>query len=93
MNTKPWHLYIVRCASGALYTGITLDIADRVAKHNAGTGAKSVIALGLPVELVYSKEVGTYSEALREERRIKSLTKEQKESLVMLKEDRHPVHG
>lgn len=42
-----WHLYIVRCASGALYTGITINVKDRIAKHNVGKGAKSVVALGL----------------------------------------------
>ena len=36
-----WYLYMVRCTSGALYTGITTDIPDRVAKHNAGKGAKA----------------------------------------------------
>lgn len=79
---KPWHLYMVRCSSGALYTGITTDIADRVAKHNAGVGAKSVIALGLPVRLVYHKKVGSYSDALKEERRVKALPKEDKEKMV-----------
>lgn len=79
---KTWYLYIIRCASGALYTGITIDVEGRIAKHNAGVGAKSVFALGLPVELVYQKEIGSYSEALKEENRIKNLSKEEKEKLI-----------
>jgi len=77
-----WHLYMVRCTSGALYTGITTNIKDRIAKHNARVGSRAVIALGLPVRLVYHKKVGTYSEALREEQRIKALSKEDKEKLI-----------
>jgi putative endonuclease len=80
---RKWFLYIVRCTSGALYTGITIDVKNRVAKHNAGDGARCVKALGLPVDLVYSKEMGSYSAALKEERRVKALSKEEKERLVL----------
>lgn len=78
-----WSLYIVRCGSGALYTGITTNVEDRVTKHNSGIGAKSVIALGLPVRLVFSKKMGSYSEALKEEKRIKRLSKKEKEKLIL----------
>ena len=37
---SPWLVYIVRCNDGSLYTGITNDLAARLKKHNAGTGAK-----------------------------------------------------
>lgn len=77
-----WYVYMVRCRSGALYTGITTDVEDRIKTHNAGKGAKAVLALGIPVELAYHKKVGTYGEALREEARIKKLTKRQKEAMV-----------
>ncbi len=33
-------MYVVRCANGALYTGITTDVARRVRQHNAGRGAR-----------------------------------------------------
>lgn len=77
-----WYLYMVRCTSGALYTGISVNVEDRVAQHNAGTGAKSVKALGLPVKLVYQKKIGSYSDALKEEHRIKKLSKKEKEIIV-----------
>jgi predicted GIY-YIG superfamily endonuclease len=28
-----WHLYLVECADGSLYTGITTDVARRYAAH------------------------------------------------------------
>jgi len=34
-----WYVYIVRCADGSLYTGITKDVEARVSLHNAGRGA------------------------------------------------------
>ena len=77
-----WHLYMVRCKNNALYTGITVDIEKRVSKHNEGKGAKSVIMLGLPVTLVYSEEIGSYSDALKREKAVKKLKKSKKEALV-----------
>ncbi len=35
-----WHLYILECRDGSLYTGITVDVARRFAQHAAGTGAR-----------------------------------------------------
>lgn len=82
---KTWHLYMVRCQNNALYTGISVDVDARVKKHNDGKGAKAVKMLGLPVELVYTEEVGTYSDALKREIAIKKLKKKDKEELVELR--------
>ena len=35
-----WFVYVVRCADGSLYTGISTDVPARVAAHNAGRGAR-----------------------------------------------------
>ena len=34
-----WFLYILRCADGSLYTGITNDLDRRLEQHNAGTAS------------------------------------------------------
>jgi putative endonuclease len=73
---------MVRCAKGALYTGIALDVLKRVAQHNAGTGAKAIHALGRPVKLVYSEIVGDKRLALKREYMIKHMTRVQKEKLI-----------
>jgi putative endonuclease len=80
---KRWYVYMVRCARGALYTGMSDDVTRRVATHNAGKGAKSVKALGLPVTLAYSEECVSRSAALKREHAIKKLPKESKEKMVM----------
>ncbi|MEA1904452.1 MAG: GIY-YIG nuclease family protein [Candidatus Hadarchaeota archaeon] len=77
-----WHVYVVRCAHGALYTGIAIDVEARIKLHNSGKGAKAVRALGLPVKLVYQEEIGSYSEALKREAQVKRLSKAKKESLI-----------
>jgi putative endonuclease len=37
---KPWFLYLVECRDGAIYTGITVDVAARYAAHASGKGAR-----------------------------------------------------
>ena len=79
---KAWYLYMDRCPSGALYTGITTDVEKRIAAHNSGNGAKAIKALGRPVKLVYTKKAGSKSEALKMEARIKKFSKREKEALI-----------
>jgi putative endonuclease len=74
-------VYIVRCANGTLYTGYAVDVAARVAKHNAGKGAKYTRMNG-PVVLAASWQAAGRIEALKLERRIKSLPRARKLALV-----------
>jgi putative endonuclease len=37
---RRWYVYLILCRSGAIYTGIALDVAARYAQHAAGTGAR-----------------------------------------------------
>nr|MBA3502102.1 GIY-YIG nuclease family protein [Deltaproteobacteria bacterium] len=41
-----WWVYVARCADDTLYCGIALDIEERIAAHNAGTGAKYTAGRG-----------------------------------------------
>jgi putative endonuclease len=64
---------------------MTCDVPRRVATHNAGKGARSVKALGLPVRLVHVEECSSRSAALKRECVIKKFSKNEKENLVMHK--------
>lgn len=77
---KIWKLYILRCGDGTLYTGITTDVESRLNAHRSGKGAKYTRGR-LPLELVYSEECGTHSDALKRELAIKALPREEKERL------------
>lgn len=81
MSTKPWYVYILQCADGTLYTGITTDVNRRLNEHNSGKGAKYT-RTRLPVMIVAVSEAGSRSEASKEEYRIKQLTREQKLKLI-----------
>jgi putative endonuclease len=76
-----WFVYLIRAAGGVLYAGITTDVARRLEEHGAGRGAKYLRGRG-PLTVVYRRKVGDRSLALRIERRLKGLTKAEKESLV-----------
>jgi hypothetical protein len=42
-STGTWFVYILRCADGTLYTGITADLARRTEQHNAGTDSTGAL--------------------------------------------------
>lgn len=79
-----WSVYMIRCADQSLYTGVSTDVARRFQEHSSGSpkSAKYLRGRG-PLKLVYHCEVGTRSEALSEERRLKGLSKAQKELLIV----------
>ena len=74
-----WKLYILCCADGSLYTGITTDLEKRIHAHNSGKGAKYTRSRK-PVELVYQEDCADHSAALKRE--VKALTKDQKLKLI-----------
>ena len=75
------YVYLLRCRDGSLYAGSAKDLAARVRVHAAGRASRYTRGR-LPVALVWSSEVATWGEALREERRIKRLRRADKERLV-----------
>jgi putative endonuclease len=40
VSGRRWYLYVLDCADGTTYTGITTDPHRRVKQHNAGRGAR-----------------------------------------------------
>lgn len=76
-----WHVYIVRCSDGSLYTGVALNVDDRVKRHNSGKGARYTRSRK-PVELVYTETVGDKGDALRREYDIKQLSAMDKRRLI-----------
>jgi len=78
-----YSLYILQCADGTYYTGITTDVTRRIDEHNgqSGSGAKYT-ASRRPVTLVYEDNFPSRSAALKEELRVKKLTRAQKQDLI-----------
>lgn len=77
-----FYVYIVACIDGTYYTGATGDLKERITRHNQGRGAKYVRGRR-PVELVYAHRYRDYKLALIAERKIKTLTRTEKEALIV----------
>ncbi|MBD2795590.1 GIY-YIG nuclease family protein [Xenorhabdus sp. 18] len=84
MNIKVshWYVYLIRTRNGSLYTGITTNISRRLMQHAAGKGAKYLRGKA-PLMLVYQSPVKDKGAALKVEYRVKKLSKQQKERLVI----------
>jgi putative endonuclease len=81
-STAGWWVYMLRCADGTLYTGITTDVTRRIAEHNGegGPGARYTRSRR-PVALVYSEAAADRAEASRREAAIKQLHRTRKLAL------------
>jgi putative endonuclease len=75
-------VYLLRCADGSLYCGWSTDPERRLRQHQAGTASRYT-RRRLPVELVYTREFETRSQAMREEVRIKRLSTADKRRLCL----------
>jgi putative endonuclease len=76
-----WTVYILQCADGNLYTGITNDLDARISAHEAGTGAKYTRGRG-PFKLVFREVARDRASASRREIEIKALSRMAKEQLI-----------
>jgi putative endonuclease len=73
-GSEPWIVYMVRCADGTLYTGITTDVVRRVAEHNGeGRLGARYTRSRRPVTLAYVEPACNRAAAARRETVIKQL--------------------
>lgn len=89
VQASVWYLYLIRCANGHLYTGITTDVTRRFNEHqsNGPKAAKYLRGKG-PLTLMYQEQVGTRSDALKREIAVKKLSRAQKLGLIESAEQR-----
>jgi len=76
-----WYVYMLKCCNDALYTGITNDLARRIATHAAGKGGRFTRSFR-PVEVVFVERCRTKRAALGREARIKRLSRKEKLTMV-----------
>ncbi|OJI05050.1 hypothetical protein AOC28_06200 [Polynucleobacter sp. MWH-Adler-W8] len=72
-----WLVYLLECADGTYYAGITNRMEHRLEAHNSGQGARYTRARR-PVVLLATQEHPNRSEASKAELRLKSLPRSQK---------------
>lgn len=76
-----WHCYLLECADGTLYTGISNDLDRRLAAHNDGSASKYTRSR-LPVKMVYAEPHADRASASRREAALKKLSRAAKLALV-----------
>lgn len=81
--SRVYVVYILKCADGTLYTGYTTDLEKRLTAHNSPRKGAKYTRGRQPVTLVYHEAFETLSEALKREIAIKSLSREEKELLII----------
>jgi putative endonuclease len=81
MIERQWFFYIVKCRDGSFYSGISLDLEERVREHNNGSGAEYT-AMRRPVTLVYSEKHHDVNAARKREIQVKGWSRAKKELLI-----------
>jgi len=77
-----WFLYILQCADGTYYTGVTTDMKRRLNEHNTSKRGAKYTKTRRPVKVVYLSEYEDRSSAQKAEYEFKQLTRKQKESII-----------
>ena len=81
-NWQPYVVYILRCADGSYYTGMTSNLEVRLAAHRDGVEKRAYTYSRRPVVLVWSEEFWTHDEAFHCERQVKGWSRAKKEALI-----------
>jgi putative endonuclease len=84
-STPPpcWFVYLLRCADGSLYTGITTGLERRLRQHNGDLpGGARYTRSRRPVELVHQEPAPDKSAAQRREAALKQLSRRDKLALI-----------
>lgn len=77
-----WKVYIVECADGSYYTGITTDTSRRLLEHNYSFKSAKYTRSRRPVQLVYEETVDNRSVASKREYAIKRMKRKEKTQLI-----------
>ena len=80
---EDWHVYVLRCADGTLYTGVARDLQKRLLQHNgAQAGGPKYTRGRRPVQLLWSDSAIDRSAAQQREAAIKKLSRGEKLRLI-----------
>ncbi len=79
---KSYNIYILECADGSYYTGITNDVDRRFYEHREGLIEGCYTHNKRPVNLVYTEEYTDVLQAISREKQIKGWTRRKKKALI-----------
>jgi putative endonuclease len=79
-----WHLYMLECIGGSIYTGIAKDVEARFSAHCQGKGAKYTRSRR-PIRILKTIGYSDRSAASKAEYQVKHLTAAKKRAFCELK--------
>ena len=82
-----FYVYILQCTDGSFYTGYTKNLAERTKQHENGKGAKYTKS-HKPQKIAYVEDLDSRSQAMKRERAIKKLSRQQKIDLINSQENK-----
>ena len=77
-----YYVYILKCADGKYYTGITNNIERRFEEHQQGINKDCYTFTRRPLELMYKINFTNPTEAIKWEKKIKDWSRKKKEALM-----------
>jgi putative endonuclease len=77
----PYYVYVILCRDGSFYTGYTKNVDKRMKLHVNGKGARYT-RMHKPKKLVYTEEFRTRAEAMRREKKVKTMGHKEKRALI-----------
>lgn len=82
MSQSKYWVYILKCEGNRYYTGYTNNLEKRYKAHVDGTSKCKFTRSFKPISIAQSWEILEKSQALKLERQIKKLSKNEKERLI-----------
>ncbi|HLG31857.1 MAG TPA: GIY-YIG nuclease family protein [Ignavibacteriaceae bacterium] len=78
---RDYFVYILKCADGTYYTGVTSNLEKRFVQHDASNYSGYTITRK-PVKLIYSERLNDIRDAILLEKKIKGWSRKKKEALI-----------
>jgi len=80
-NIHNYFVYILECADGSYYVGVTNDLEVRIEQHNTGYDVKAYTFTRRPVILRYYQRFNLINQAIEFEKQLKGWSRKKKEAL------------
>lgn len=82
MKTYKFHIYILECSDGKLYTGMTNNLERRLEEHQKGLNPRAFTFKRRPVKLIWYETINDVFQAIYFEKRIKKWSAAKKRALA-----------
>ena len=79
---KTYFVYILQCADGSYYTGLTNNLELRLEQHNSGTNPASYTYRRRPVFLAFNQDFSDVNQVILFEKKIKKWSAKKKKALI-----------